>query len=161
MKDKDYIELIDLTYVGGGFIPANEKARDLELRCVKGEIVTFKEWTVRDLKFHRCYFSLLNFIYAYLPEKFKKQIPEQDFYRWLKHLKGSYEIVYTFKDGTKMVEYESISFGNMSQKRFKDYVANQLPFIYENVIGAFYEGEIYSNIIETIEEAYEKFMAKL
>lgn len=161
MKDKDYHNLIDFVYVGGGFMPANNKAKELELRCTKGEIVSFNEATQRDLTFHRCYFSLLNFIYSYLPEKFKKQIPESDFYRWLKHLKGSYEIVYTFRDGTKMVEYESISFGRMSQKRFKDYVADQLPWIYENVIGAFYEGEIYSNIIETIEQEYEKFMSKL
>lgn len=161
MKDSEYTKLIDIVYVGGGFMPANDNARELELRCIKGEIVSFTEATQRDLKFHRCYFSLLNFIYGYLPEKFKKQIPENEFYKWLKHLKGDYEVVFTFKDGSKMIEYSSLSFGKMSQKTFEKYISEQLPWIYENVIGAFYDGDIYNNIIETIEEEYKKFLSKL
>lgn len=161
MKDSDYQNIIELTYVGGGWIPANEKAKELSERCDKGEIISFKEMTSRDIKFHRCYFSLLSFIWNYLPEKFKKNIPENDFFRWLKHLQGEYEVCYTFKDGTKMVEYKSISFGKMSEKSFREYVAKQLPYIYENVLGAFFEGNILKGIIETIEQEYEKFLSKI
>ena len=161
MTQGDYKKLLEFTYVGGGFIPYNEAAKEYTEQCVKGEVVSYKEATQRDISFHRCYFSLLNYIWKYLPKSFKNKIPESDFYKWLKHLKGEYEIKYTFKDGTKMVEYTSISFGRMSQKEFKDYVKNQLPYIYENVIGAFFEGDIYDGIIENIENEYERFMVKL
>jgi hypothetical protein len=161
MKDKDFKNIIELSYMGGGFIPANEKAQELADNCTKGEIVEFQEVTARDLAFHRAYFSLLNFIYKYLPGSFQKLISQSKFHTWLKHLQGNYEILYTFKDGTTLVEYQSISFGSMSQKRFEEYIKGQLPFIYENVLGAFYEGEMLSGIIETIEEEYEKFLIKL
>lgn len=161
MTDKKFKEIIELVYMGGGFIPANEKAIGLTEGLTKGEVLSFHEATERDLKFHRCYFSLLNFIYNYLPLKFRQKIPENKFYQWLKHLKGNYTTLFEFKDGTVFIEYHSISFGKMSQVKFKEYIKEQLPFIYENVIGAFYEGEIYDNIIETIEQEYEKFMARL
>jgi hypothetical protein len=70
-------------------------------------------------------------------------------------------VLFKFKDGTAMVEYESIAFGNMSQKRFEAYIREQLPWIYENVIGAFFEGAIYDGIVETIEKEYEIFLSKL
>jgi hypothetical protein len=40
-------------------------------------------------------------------------------------------------------------------------VANQLPFIYENIIGAFFSDEMYDSIRSTIEEEYERFMFRL
>ena len=161
MKDKDYYNLVEVVNVGGGFLPHNYNAIELHEQSAKGEILTFKEVTWRDLKFHRCYFSLLNFIYEYMPTKFRDKVPENKFYQWLKHLKGEYEVIFEFKDGTKMVEYESISFGNMSQVRFKAFIREQLPYIYENVLGAYFEGEMLNGIIATIEEQYQKFLAKL
>jgi len=47
-------------------------------------------------------------------------VPSKYFYRWLQHLQGNYKVVFEFKDGTKLIEYESISFGRMSQKTFQD-----------------------------------------
>jgi hypothetical protein len=161
MKDGEYHRLIEMANVGGGWVPANENATELLDQTHKGEITTFEEVTVRDLSMHKCYFSLLNFIYGYLPNRFKKQVPEKEFYKWLKHLKKEYKVVFTFKDGTQLVEYDSISFGNMSQKRFENYVREQLPYIFENVIAEFFEGEIYDSILATIELEYERFLAKL
>ena len=161
MTDKNYKNIIELTYAGAGFIPFNQNAIELTDNCVKGEVISFIECTQRDLKFHRCYFSILNFIYGYLPNSFKKAIPESKFYIWLKHLAGKYKVLFEFKNGTKLVEYDSIAFGKMSQKRFKEYIKDQLPFIYENVIGVFYEDEMYDNIIATIEQEYVKFFDRL
>jgi hypothetical protein len=161
MKDKDFYKLVEFSVVGGGLIPCNSNAFELMDQSFKGEVLTFKEITDRDLKMHRCYFSLLNFIYNYLPDKFKRKIPEHKFYLWLKHLAGEYDVLFEFKDGTKLVEYQSIAFGNMSQKRFKSYIKEQLPYIYENVLGAFFEGEILNGIIDTVEEEYKKLIAKL
>jgi hypothetical protein len=161
MTDKKFENIIELVYMGGGFLPANQRANELTENCVKGEILSFLEVTERDLKFHKCYFSLLGYIYDYLPMSFTSKVSKDNFHKFLKHLQGKYKVLFTFKDGTVMVEYESISFGNMSQKRFEEYVKEQLPYIYENVIGAFFEGEMYDNIIATIEEEYEKFLVKL
>jgi hypothetical protein len=150
-----------MVYMGGGFIPENEAAQDLCEQCVKGEVVSFTEVTARDLKFHKCYMKMLSFIYGYMPKVFRDNVPKQHFYRWLKHLQGHYKIVFEFKDGTKLVEYESIAFGNMSEKRFREYIKEQIPYIYENVLGKYFEGEMYDGIINTIEEEFEKFLSKL
>jgi len=161
MRDVDYLDTIELTYMGGGFVPENGPAWDLTERCVKGEVVAFKEITARDLSMHRCYFSLIGMVYDYLPKNFKKAVRKEDFYKFLKHLKGDYKVVFEFKDGTKMVEYDSIAFGRMSEKKFREYIAEQLPFIYSNVIGMFFEGEIYDNIVEVIEDEYKTFLTNL
>lgn len=161
MKDTDFHKIVELANVGGGFIPANENATELLDQSHKGEILSFQEVTARDLSMHQCYFSLLNFIWGYLPKSFKNAVPEKDFYKFLKHLKKEYKVIFSFKDGTQLVEYDSIAFGNMSQKRFQTYVREQLPFIYENVIAEFFEGDIYNSVIDTIEENYERFFAKL
>lgn len=161
MKDKDFHNLIDFYNAGGGLLPVNQKAHELIEQSDSGEVISFLEVTQRDLKFHRCYMSLLAYIYSYLPNSFHKQVPKNKFYLWLKHLKGQYDVLFEFEDGTTLVEYESISFGRMSQKRFESYIREQMPWIYSNVIGRFFEGKIYDNIIETIEKEYEKFFAKL
>ena len=161
MKDSDFQKRIDIANAGGGWIPVNQNAIELLEQSQKGEVLSFMELTYRDLKFHRCYFALLNFIYGYMPKKFKDTISEDKFYIWLKHLKGQYEVLFTFSDGTTLVEYDSISFGRMSQKTFENYIREQLPFIYTEIIGAYFEGEIYNGIVDTIEEEYKKFLSKL
>lgn len=161
MTDKDYAKVIELTYMGGGFIPCNENAINLSETCAKGEVLSFMEVTARDINRHRGYMGLLKYIYDYLPAKFHRQIPESKFYLWLKHLAGNYDVVFEFHDGTKLVEYKSISFARMTEKEFREYIKNQLPFIYENVIGKFFEGEIYNNIIDNIEEEFERYLSKL
>lgn len=161
MKKSDYDKLSEWLNVGGGLTPHNENAREIIEQSTRGEILTFDNKTYRDLSFHRCYFSLLNFIYDYLPVKFKETIPKERFYYFLKHLKGEYEVIFTFKDGTKMVEYESISFGRMNQTRFEEYIREQLPWIYENVLGLYFKGDMHNGIVETIEEEYKKFLSKL
>ena len=161
MKDTDFLDNLEMTWTGSFFTPENQPAMELADRCVRGEVVAFKEITARDLSFHRCYFSLLNMVWRYLPKKFRDAVPEKDFYKFLKHLKGEYKVLYKFLDGKEMVEYESIAFGKMSQKRFEEYIAEQLPWIYSNVIGLFFSGEIYDDIIKVIEDEYEVFLNNL
>lgn len=161
MNNKDFNKRLELTYMGNGWIPYNETAKELAEQSTIGEVQSFMEITARDLSFHRCYFSILNYIYDYLPKKFQDKVSKKIFYIFIKHLKGNYDVLFEFKDGTKLVEYDSISFGNMSEKRFREYVRNQMPWIYENVIGQFYTGDIYDGIIETIENEYERFFDKL
>ena len=161
MKDKDFYNIVNLVNVGGGWVPANEKAQELLETSGKGEVISVLEVTSRDLSFHKAYFALLSFIYDYMPLSFKGKVEKDNFYLWLKHLKGQYKVIFEFKDGTRLVEYDSIAFGKMSQKTFENYVREQLPWIYENVVGAFFKDEIYNGIIDTIEEEFKKFLSKL
>lgn len=161
MTDKDFQKRMDFAYMGGGMIPISPNAIELCEQSDHGEVLSFKEMTNRDLAMHRCYFALLNFIYGYMPKKFKEIISEDKFYLWLKHLKGQYKVVFTFSDSTSLVEYDSISFGRMSQKSFETYIREQLPYIYSDVLGKYFEGDILNGIIDTIEEEFKKFLSKL
>lgn len=160
MKDKDYDKLIHLTNAGGGFLPANDKAQELLALTKQGDIVVLDECTKRDLKFHRCYMSLLSFVWDYLPGNFKDRVPKGIFYNWLKAAQGLVEFEYQFKDGSSYVEYESIAFGNMSEIRFREYVESQLAYIYSEILPALFPDQIKNNIIDTIEEEYKKFLSK-
>lgn len=161
MKDTEYKQLIELSKVGGGFIPANDIAAELLDNLTNGEIITVKNITKRDLRFHRAYFALLKEIYGYLPKSFHYKIPEDKFFQFIKHVTGDFEVIFEFKDGTKLIEYKSIAFGKMNQQQFREYVREQLPFIYSEILGKYYEGDMLSGIIDTIEENFERFLAKL
>lgn len=162
MKKSEFDKLIELSYTGGmHFSPVNQNAFELCNSLGIGEVIYVDLKTSRDYKFHQAYFVLINFIYDYLPEKFKKKVPRKHFYKWLQTLKEDYEVVFTFADGRQLIEYDSISFARMSQEKFETYIKEQLPWIYENVIGAFYTGEKFDGIIETIEKEFEKFLSKL
>jgi len=161
MTDKNFNNLVDFYNAGGGLLPANQRANEILEQLEKGEIVSFVEASQRDIWRHRCYFALLKYIYGYMPYSFKSKVPEEKFYLWLKHLKGQYDVIFEFQDGTKLVEYESISFARMSEIRFREYIKEQLPFIYEDVIRKIFPDEISEGIIETIEKDFEKFFAKL
>ena len=62
---------------------------------------------------------------------------------------------------SEMLEYDSISFSRMTDPAFKEYIKNQLPFIYENVVGKFFKDTQYDDIIDTIEQEYLRFLIKL
>jgi hypothetical protein len=161
MKDTDFHKLQEWVNAGGGLIPLSTNAIECLEQSHKGEVLSFLEVTNRDVKFHRCYFSLLGYIYDYLPKSFKNKIEKENFYKFIKHLKKEYKVLYTFADGSQQIEYDSIAFGRMSQKTFETYIREQLPFIYTEILGAYFEGDMLNGIIDTIEEEYEKFMSKL
>ena len=191
MKKSDYDNLSEIEYTGGFMWRAvNQNSIDEanQLKIGEKSMIEFK--TKRDISFHRCYFLLLSFIWGYMPNKFKVVIVKNKFYYWLKHLKKEYKIIYSFTDEDKqediasycldlgistdnaakiaqkfgktdLLEYDSISFGRMSQEKFEAYIKEQLPWIYQNVIGKVYSGDKYSAILETIESEFKIFLSKL
>ena len=161
MTDDTYTDLVELKYQQGLFAPDNANARALCDNLRHNEVVTLREIKTRDIAFHRAYFALLSYVYDWLTPAFKLKIPKDTFYKWVKTLLGQYEVVFTFKDGTKLLEYHSIAFNRMSQKTFEQYVKNQLPLIYDNVIHSLYDYEEAAEIIQNIEETFETFMQKL
>lgn len=162
MKDTDYNNLAQFVKVYPNAVPVNRQAYDLLDLKTEGEIFYMSEIAKRDLSFHRCYFALLSYIYAYMPKVFRQSISEDKFYKWLKHLRGEYKTLFKFSDGTIFIEYDSISFGKMNQTTFENYIREQLPFIYEDVIRPVYKDDKkYNAIIENIENEFEKFLSKL
>jgi len=96
-----------------------------------------------------------------MPVNFRGQVPMDKFYLFLKAMKKDFSIIFEFKDGFKLVEYESISFGRMSQATFKMYVAEQIPFIYDLIQQVYKDPKRSEIVIESIEEQYKKFLSKL
>jgi len=163
MKDSEYLKTSQWINEGSGcLVPYNDLAHDLTDTAKAGEIITMLEVSDRDLKFHRAYFSLLNYIYDLLPNRFHKKLDRKHFYTYLKHLKGEFDIIAQFGD-IVLVEYESISFASKSEHQFRDYVREILPWIYTKVIGKYYKegGWRYNRRIECIEDEYLKFLSKL
>jgi hypothetical protein len=163
MRDSDYERLVEFTNEGTGcLVPFNDKAHDLTDVSKKGEIITFLEMTDRSLSFHRCYFSLMNYIYDQLPNRFHQRIKQKHFYKYLKQLRGEFDIVVQYEH-IVIVEYYSISFTRMSQYQFENYIREILPWIYLKVIGKYYKvgGWRYNRKIESIESEYQKFLSKL
>lgn len=158
MTDKDYLDLMEFKVVHGALIPVNDLAIELVENNIN-KVVQFEEKTKRDLKYHRAYFALINYVYSWLPPKFTNRIPQSKFYNFLKHLNGKSKVVFEFKDGTQVVEYKSISFGRMSQARFGEYVKEQLAIIYEYLIHPLCE---YPDIvIENIESEFKSYFEVL
>ena len=162
MKDTDFKRVCEFTVTGGGMLPFNQNAVELIDITTPGEVISLVEVTSRDAKFHRAYFSLIGYVYDWLPKSFKSKMSKDKFYIFLKHLRGDYDVIFEFRNGTKFIEYHSIAFGRMSQKRFEAYVREQLPFIYSEVIQALYPDKLTSDrIIASIEDEYQKFLSRL
>lgn len=160
MTDKDFDRVMTFKVIGNNaLLPDNQMAHEYVTNNFG--IVAMKDVTTRDLSFHRAYHGLLRFIWLHLPKKFQKAVPQSSFYQWLKHLQGKYKVKYEFLDGTKWVEYESTSFGRMSQDRFKEYVREQLPVIYDDVIRKMYDDEASNILIEIIETEWEGYLDRL
>ena len=92
---------------------------------------------------------------------FQNAVKRNNFYIFVKHIQAKYDVLFEFKDGTKMLQYHSISFGRMSQKTFENYVREQLPIIYEEVIHGLYDEDRANDIIENIENEFEIYLSKL
>lgn len=144
--------------MGNALIPINDKAVELMALTRHGEHLILKDATKRDTQFHRAYFGLLRYIYELLPKSFKNKCPEDKFYLFIKELQGDYV---EYNIGTQVIkEYNSISFGRMSQKKFEEYVATQLPFIYTDIVQPLYPDK-YEQIIKLIESEWESFLNKI
>lgn len=161
MTDRDFHSLLEFRNVAGNaLVPVNQEAIELTEQN-PGKTLILQEKTARDLKFHRAYFALLNFIWSWMPKNFKEAVPEKHFYQWLKHLQGKYKILYEFKDGSKFIEYESISFGRMSQEKFVRFVREQLTTIYNDLIYQLYDKETADMIVQNIEGEFESYLSQL
>jgi len=75
--------------------------------------------------------------------------------------KKQIEAIASLTDRTDLVEYESISFGRMTEKKFEQYVRDQIPWIYSEVVERFYKDDALDEKIKKIEDKFRKFFKKL
>ena len=161
MKPEQFKELPEFAKVNDALVGANKEAIDIIQDLESGEITYLKQSKERDSMFHKCYFMLLGYIYGLLPGTFKKVIKKKHFYTWLKYLKGEIEIIFEFKDGPAFCEPVSISFSKMDEQKFKEFVRNQLVFIFGDVLPKLLNEKELKFAIDSIEENFERFFDKL
>jgi hypothetical protein len=127
MKDTEFAKLHQYKVFGRSYTPTNTDAEEflqeyIHLGFIEHEIITvpdneitvdylqekeagstllYKIISIRDGALHNCYFSLLSYIYDYLPDKFQKVVLKKEFLYFLKQLKKEYRVVYSFKDENK------------------------------------------------------------
>lgn len=161
MKHEDFLKLITFAKIGEDLVPVSNHT-DLINELIEGQTVFLKLVNTRDIAMHRCYFAILRYIYRCLPPAFTNKIKIAKFYKWIQTLKKDYDVLFEFSDGTRLLDYNSISFANMNEFDFTNYIKDQLPFIYENIIRPFYNNdESYNNIINCIEDEFSIYLAKL
>jgi len=119
--------------------------------------VYFKHIEARDLGMHKGYFKILSFIYDKLPLGFRKTVLKANFYKFLKMISKEYDVVFEFKDGTKMIEYHSISFSKMNQERFRKYFNNQMSIVYEEILIPLE----CDYLMDEVNAEFEKLLSKL
>jgi len=109
-------------------VPADLKTSDFIHSLKTGQVIHGKFTRVRNYKFHKRFFALLNFLYEhwepgeFQDSKWKNIKPQKNFDRFRKDLivlAGFYEAFYRL-DGSTRIEAKSISFGNMGEEEFEE-----------------------------------------
>lgn len=158
MKDTQFENLIHCKVVNGVFYPINSNANDF-VYSNEGQEVYLVPQTQRDLILHACYFAFCNWLWQELPKQFKLQrCPNRaDMYKYLKLVQGKYKESMKYKDITA-IEFESISFGNMSNEAFKDYVNEQIIALYENILIPLKMEDLYEKANEEFSNLFKKLI---
>ena len=87
----------------------------------------------RSLKMNGAYFSLLNFVWDNMPEKFQDKVPKNKFYVLLKELQGRFTEI-KVSEKTSIKEYESLSFEKMNEARFHEVFKEDVDFIISDIL---------------------------
>mgnify|MGYP003397300243 FL=1 len=159
MKQEEFTELKHFTnHQGVGLIPATHESREWLETLKNNEPVNFKIVESRDIALHKAYFGMLSYIWDRLKPSFKKKVPKQKFYIFLKELGKEYDVLYTFSDGREWKELKSISFGKMSNTKFKEYFNNQLSVIYEDLLFPLEQDYLMDDINKEWEKVFNKLI---
>lgn len=87
----------------------------------------------RSLKMNGAYFSLLNFVWENMPEKFQAKVPKNKFYVLLKELQCRFTEI-KVSEKTSIKEYESLSFEKMNEARFHEVFKEDVDFIISDIL---------------------------
>ena len=144
-----------------GLLPADPPTEAWYRKIKVGQVVSQESKLVRNPKFHRKYFALLNIGFdAWEPGEIdsKYGTPEKNFDRFRKDvtiLCGNYDIVVRL-DGSTRPEAKSISFASMEEETFADLYSKTidlfLKYIYKN------NKDMTAEEVDRITEEYLRFV---
>ena len=129
---------LTLSKVPNGFMPADQETKDFHDKMKVGEIIHGYFKKIRNPRFHRKLFALLNLAFEYWEPgeiNSKYGTPEKNFDRFRKDLliiSGYYDIVIRM-DGTARPEAKSISFAAMDDTEFEKLYNSVLNVILKRV----------------------------
>lgn len=132
---------------GTGLFPTDVESEEIIKSLATDENFNIALHADRNLKMHRAYFGILNFVWENLPEKFQNKCPKQHFYKFLKEMQGRYEIT-EISAKTSIKTYESLSFDKMSQKRFHEVFKEDVDYVITEILPAL-EMEDFAQILIT------------
>jgi hypothetical protein len=147
---------IYLTKTMIGLIPSDEKSREWFDKIKLGEAVHADFKKVRNYRFLKKYFALLNIAFDHWEPgqiNSKYGTPEKNFDRFradVTILAGYYESTIRL-DGSVRIEPKSISFARMSESEFKELYSKTIDVLIKHVYGS-------KMTPEAIEETVKKYL---
>ena len=149
---------IRLTKTPIGFVPVDPESGEWANKIKLGQVVHADFKKMRNYKFHRKFFALLNLAYEYwepgeIDTKYGK--PEKNFERFRKDLTilaGEYHILHRL-NGTFKPEANSISFAKMDEKTFENLYNRVLDVIMKKILPDMSKDEI-----ETLTNKFLEFV---
>ena len=151
---------IRLTKTPVGFIPVDPESGEWANKIKMGQVVHADFKKMRNYKFHRKFFALLNLAYEYWePGEIDRKwgAPEKNFKRFRKEvtkMAGYYHVEYSLLDkkGFRIVA-DSISFGKMEEKDFEKLYNSVITVIMEKLLPDMSKDEI-----ETLTDKFLEFV---
>lgn len=109
-----------LIKTSNGLIPYTDEDADDYRRVGIGDILKAKALDERNVLHHRKFFALINVVFDNMPEQYDRHFPTRDDLRHELIKRAGFYNEYTDLKGKKQFRAESMSFDNMSQKRFEE-----------------------------------------
>ena len=141
-----------------GLVPGDPETQKFYDKLKHGVAISVEAHTMRNPKFHRKYFALLNVGYDnWNPGKINSKygIPKKNFERFRKDiaiLSGHFEIVIRL-DGTSRPEADSISFGKMSEEDFQKLYSETINIFLDRI----YDKDMTPEKLDEIVNQYLSF----
>lgn len=147
-------EILVTKTAGGGLAPADQQAADYIAKLKLGSVVKVKASRMRNPRFHRKFFALLNVAFdSWEPPAamFKGERVQKNFEQFRNDvtvLAGYYETTVTLKGETRVVA-KSISFGNMDQDEFDALYSATVNVILSRILTNYTRDDL-DNVVEQI-----------
>lgn len=138
-----------------GLLPADSESEATLKRIKHDTVLRVEMKKVRNPRFHRKFFALLNVAFeAWQPEvkTYKGEVATKNFDRFRKDLivlAGFYETSYKIT-GELVLTAKSISFGNMDEFEFQDLYDRVLDVILERVLTNYTKDDVNSVVNEIV-----------
>jgi hypothetical protein len=147
---------VNLTKTPVGFIPADSESGEWANKIKIGQVVHADFKRMRNYKFHKKLFALLNLAYEYWqPGEINSEygIPEKSFERFRKDLTilaGYYHVEHSLSRKHMRIEADSISFAKMDNETFEK--------LYNSILGVITKKILPNMSRDEIETLTDKFL---